>query len=228
MMTGGGNGAGWAILTLLVLLAVAAFVAWTTTRQGPAPDRPQLILDERLARSEITPDEYRDLRTTLGTRRTPRRGAQPWLLAVASIALTGTLLVAGTAGTGGTNWPGWMRDMHEQMWGNSRSPAEPPSPPVPGARTIRVVADEFSFTPSSIRVQPGETVNVRFDNHGGTFHDFHIEDLDFELEADPGERATGSLVAPDQPGRHQIICHVPGHAEAGMRATLIVASTEGN
>jgi uncharacterized cupredoxin-like copper-binding protein len=129
MMMGGGNGAVWATLTLLVLLGIAAFVAWTMSRQGQTTDRP------------------------------------------------------------------------------------------------RLVADEFSFTPTNIRVTIGETVNLEFDNRGDAFHTFTIDELNLELRADGHTTATGSLVAPDRAGRYQIICDVPGHAAAGMRATLTVDPT---
>ncbi len=120
-----------------------------------------------------------------------------------------------------------MRDVHEQMWSSSRSRAEQAQPPVPGARKIRIVADEYSFTPTDIRVQAGETVNLELDNRGDTFHTLTIDDLHFELQTDGHTTATGSLVAPNRARRYQIICDVPGHATAGMRATLIIEPTPG-
>ncbi len=115
--------------------------------------------------------------------------------------------------------------MHEGMWGTRGDVGGKEPPPVPGAREIRVVAAELLFEPTDLRVRAGETVNIVLDNRGGVFHDFHIEDLDFELEANGGGRDTGAFIAPNRPDRYEIMCHVPGHATAGMRATLTVEPT---
>lgn len=65
----GGDGNGWMWLWggLMMILLVAAFgfVAWAIVRGiqggGPHPhDRGREILAERLARGEITPEEYRE------------------------------------------------------------------------------------------------------------------------------------------------------------------------
>jgi putative membrane protein len=72
------NGLGWFIalmLVLLVLAAIAALVVYLTTRGKPSSPPPaassneessaRRILDERLARGEIAPDEYRERRQAL-------------------------------------------------------------------------------------------------------------------------------------------------------------------
>jgi len=61
-----GWGWGWGLLMLLLVVAVIGLVVWliirTTQRAGGHPrDRAREILAERLARGEITPDEYREL-----------------------------------------------------------------------------------------------------------------------------------------------------------------------
>jgi len=222
MMMGGGD-PGWALVSLLIFLAVALAVAWALTGSADAPDTASQILDERLARGDITPEQYRDLRATLiRTRRAPSRTPRRALLVAAAVAVAGVALVGASAGTSGENWPGWMRTMHDQMWGTGRGVGGQAPPPVAGAREIRVVAAEFLFEPTDLRVRTGETVNIVLDNRGSVFHDFHIHEFDFELEADRGDQDTGAFTAPDQPGRYPIICDVPGHAAAGMRATLTV------
>jgi putative membrane protein len=63
-----GNGWGWlgVGMMLLLVVAVVGLVAWViirSTTQGNRPqphDRAREILAERLARGEITPDEYRE------------------------------------------------------------------------------------------------------------------------------------------------------------------------
>jgi putative membrane protein len=62
----GGWGWGWGILVMILVVAVVGLVVWLiirTTQQasGHPHDRAREILAERLARGEITPDEYREL-----------------------------------------------------------------------------------------------------------------------------------------------------------------------
>lgn len=221
-MMGGGD-PGWALLTLLTFLAIAIAVAWALTGSAEPTDSPGQILDDRLARGDITPEQYRDMHTTLArTRRTPSPAPRRVLPVAAAALLAGVVLVGAAARTGGDNWPGWMQTMHDQMWGTRRATGGQARPPVAGARDIRVVAAEFFFEPTDLRVRAGETVNILLDNRGSVFHDLHIEAFDFELEANAGDQDSGAFTAPDQPGRRTIICHVPGHATAGMRATLTI------
>ena len=60
-----GWGWGWGILMMVVLIAVTGLVTWAIVRStqptsGHPHDRAREILAERLARGEITPDEYRE------------------------------------------------------------------------------------------------------------------------------------------------------------------------
>lgn len=48
-----------------------------------------------------------------------------------------------------------------------------------------------------------------------------IPDLDFHLHVQPGESAVGGLSAL-QAGTFEMLCTLPGHAQAGMRGELIV------
>ncbi len=222
-MMGGGN-PGWALFSLLIFLAIGLIVAWALSRPAEATDTAGQILHERLARGEITPEQYRDMHATLArTRLAPSRARRRALLVAAAVTVTGVVLVGAIAGSSGENWPRWMQTMHDQMWGTPRRTGGGQAPPpIAGAREIRVVAAEFFFEPTDLRVRTGETVNIILDNRGSVFHDFHIEDLGFELQAEGRDQDTGAFTAPDQPGRYPIICDVPGHTAAGMRATLTV------
>ncbi len=103
--------------------------------------------------------------------------------------------------------------------GNGRDGLAPS--PVAGAPRLLVVATEFAFEPSEIRLREGETFNITLDNRGALFHDLTIDELGFKLTADAGARATGSL-AIAEPGRYEFVCAVPGHAQAGMAGSLVV------
>jgi putative membrane protein len=69
MDDGPGHGNGWmwfwAGLMVVIVVALLGLTVWAiarnTQRAGPQPhDRAREILAERLARGEITPDEYRE------------------------------------------------------------------------------------------------------------------------------------------------------------------------
>lgn len=222
MMMGGAD-PGWAILMLLTLIIVGLSVAIAVARPAGTADSAGHILDERLARGDISPDEFRAARATLAREHPSRSPAPRRALLVAVIAaLIAAMIVGATSVTSANNWPGWMRSMHDQMWGGRRDTGEQAPPPLAGAREIQVVAGEFFFEPTDLRVRSGETVNIAFDNRGAAFHSFRIEDQDWVLEADPGEQDRGAFIAPAEPDPLSIICDVPGHASAGMRATLTV------
>jgi uncharacterized cupredoxin-like copper-binding protein len=87
--------------------------------------------------------------------------------------------------------------------------------PVEGAREVRIVARDSTFSPSVITLTAGEPVNVVLDNVDPLHHDVALTEVDFLLGADGGETATGALVI-DEPGTYEAICSVPGHADAGM------------
>ena len=76
---GGMSVAGWLLMTLFWIGLIAAIV-WAVVAlfpgrgQGdePAAERPDEILDRRLARGELDPDTYDALRTKLRTARAER------------------------------------------------------------------------------------------------------------------------------------------------------------
>lgn len=97
------------------------------------------------------------------------------------------------------------------------------SPAISGATEVRVQATNFSFTPTEIRLPKNADVNLIFVNAAGTgvVHDLTVTALGIHVAANPGEtQAVGlrGLTA----GRYDAYCGVPGHADLGMRATLIV------
>lgn len=114
---------------------------------------------------------------------------------------------------------GMMNDgMGSMMTGRTDLSASPPSP---GASEIVVSAKEFVFSPREVRLKRGETVNLVLDNLGEAFHTLTIEELDFQIEAQAGRRSSGAVTS-ERTGTFTIVCSVPGHADAGMRAVLVV------
>ena len=99
----------------------------------------------------------------------------------------------------------------------------PASSSVPGAPEVKVDARNFGFTPSEIRLPANADVNLTLVNPAANaaLHDLTVPALGIHLVASAGETKTvglRSLAA----GRYDAICSVPGHADLGMRAVVIV------
>jgi uncharacterized cupredoxin-like copper-binding protein len=103
--------------------------------------------------------------------------------------------------------------------GEEAAPSLPP--PKPGAKIVRVAGEDFSFAPDTIRLRAGHAVDIAFQNRGQSPHTFSVQALGFELKADPGQSSSGEL-GKLKPGRYEFICSIPGHAQLGMKGTLIV------
>ena len=117
------------------------------------------------------------------------------------------------------NWmgSGWMSSMHAGMHGYGSGGGAPP--PSPGAEDVTIVARDFSFSPSELRISAGGTMNFVLDNEGSLPHDITIPELGFSLPAAPGATASAALSAA-RTGTYEFFCSVPGHREAGMTGEL--------
>ena len=101
--------------------------------------------------------------------------------------------------------------------------AGPAATAIPGATEVRVQAANFSFSPSELRLPRNADVNLTFSNPTGTgvVHDLTVPALGIHIAANPGETQTVGLRGLAT-GRYDAYCSVPGHADLGMRATVIV------
>ncbi len=99
----------------------------------------------------------------------------------------------------------------------------PAASPIPGAAEVRVTATNFAFQPSEIHLPKSTAVNLTFTNAAGTgvIHDLTVPGLGIHVVADPGQTRTVGL-RDLAAGRYDAFCSVPGHADLGMRATVIV------
>lgn len=95
------------------------------------------------------------------------------------------------------------------------------SPPVPGAREIRVEARSYSFSPAEIHLEPGASANIVL-APVDILHDLTVVGLGTHVVAERGQTATGGVTVPEQPGRYAFVCTVPGHREAGMTGVIVV------
>jgi len=106
------------------------------------------------------------------------------------------------------------------MGGGASGPA---ATAVPGATEVRVQTANFSFTPNEIRLPKGADLNLTLANPAGTgvVHDLTVPALGIHLVANAGETRTAGLRGLAA-GRYDAYCSVPGHADLGMRATVVV------
>lgn len=119
----------------------------------------------------------------------------------------------GMMGQGGMG-PGMMNG-----WGGTATATS--SAAIPGAPQVLVSASEFALSPAQIVLPAGAPVNLTLSNRGALPHDLTIPALGVRIVAAAGQSQTAGLR--DLPaGTYPAYCGVPGHADAGMRATVVV------
>ncbi|MEX0958920.1 MAG: cupredoxin family protein [Burkholderiales bacterium] len=123
-----------------------------------------------------------------------------------------------------------------------RSAAGKPGTAAAVNRTIAVAMfDTMRYEPSSINVKAGETIRFTVKNRGSLTHEFGIGTLKEQkahaemMKSMPDMKHDDPGVITVEPGQtreliwtfsksggFQIACHIPGHYEAGMKATVKV------
>lgn len=134
----------------------------------------------------------------------------------------GTQFMGGGMGMMGSNGmdPGMMGPGHMGGSVGATSPGTTGAA-IPGAPEVRVTASEFALSPAQIVLPAGGAVNLTLENRGALPHDLTIPALGVHLVAAAGQTQTVGLR--DLPaGSYPAYCGVPGHADAGMRATVVV------
>lgn len=117
--------------------------------------------------------------------------------------------------------PGMMRGMGPMMGGGAYGPGVAGSGAIAGAIEVKIQALNFRFDPSEIRLPKDTSANITLTNTTSVLHDLTIPALGVQLVAPAG--ATRTLGLSSIPaGRYVAYCSVPGHADAGMRATVLV------
>lgn len=145
------------------------------------------------------------------------------VFAIVASAIGGTSGVGGSAPAGWQFGPGMMGvgQMGPGMMGFGSS--GPAATAVPGAAEVRVQVGNFGFTPNEIRLPKGVEVNLTLVNPAatGVQHDLTVPGLGIHLIANAGETRTAGLRGLAA-GRYDAYCSVPGHADLGMRAIVVV------
>ena len=76
----------------------------------------------------------------------------------------------------------------------------------PQERTFRIKAGQFAYSPSELKVNPGDTVTIQLVSTD-VVHGLYVDGYDISVEADPGQPATLAFIA-DKPGSFRFRCNV--------------------
>ncbi len=90
-----------------------------------------------------------------------------------------------------------------------------------GSSQVEVTLSDFAIAPKTMSAAAGQ-VTLSIKNDGAVLHNVQIAALG-KTSADLAPGAHGTLdLGNVAPGTYEVICAVPGHAAAGMTATLVV------
>jgi heme/copper-type cytochrome/quinol oxidase subunit 2 len=78
--------------------------------------------------------------------------------------------------------------------------------PTPQERNFRIDARQFAYSPSDLKVNPGDTVTIELISTD-VVHGLYVDGYDISVEADPGQTKTLSFRA-DKPGSFRFRCNV--------------------
>ena len=84
-----------------------------------------------------------------------------------------------------------------------------------------MIGEDFRFSPDTLRVNDGDTVQINFSNPDVVPHLIDLPAFNQHIALAPGGEFTLEFVV-DKTGSFPFVCSVPGHEEAGMVGLLIV------
>ncbi len=90
------------------------------------------------------------------------------------------------------------------------------------SRRIELTAKEFRFESDHLTVEHGQTVTIVFHNKGVLPHNLSIDVLGVKTKTIYPDETDKLVFTLQKAGKYPFRCTVPGHAEAGMRGTLVV------
>ncbi|MBI1794185.1 MAG: cupredoxin domain-containing protein [Chloroflexi bacterium] len=98
-------------------------------------------------------------------------------------------------------------------------------PIAPQERTFRIGARQFAYSPSELKVNPGDKVTIQLVSTD-VVHGLYIDGYDISIEADPGQTAALNFFA-DKPGSFRFRCNVTcGAMHPFMIGKLTVGSNQ--
>lgn len=84
--------------------------------------------------------------------------------------------------------------------------------------TLELEADDFSFNPTFVKVNPGEKVTIKFKNEGSTTHTFTSSALSIDQQVSAGKSAKFTLTVPSTGDAFQFHCDF--HESKGMQGAF--------
>ena len=97
----------------------------------------------------------------------------------------------------------------------------PAATPGAGGQEVTIESYDIYFEPKDVTIPADTEVTVVLPNEGVTLHNFSIDELDIDVDIDPGDTQETMITA--SAGEYEYYCNVPGHKAAGMLGTLIAA-----
>lgn len=95
----------------------------------------------------------------------------------------------------------------------------------PQERTFRIDAHQFAYSPSELKVNAGDKVNIELVSND-VVHGLYVDGYNISVEADPGQTATLSFIA-DKAGSFRFRCNVTcGAMHPFMIGKLTVGSND--
>ena len=76
----------------------------------------------------------------------------------------------------------------------------------PSERTFHIEASQFSYSPSELSVNPGDSVTIELVSTD-VVHGLYVDDYDVSVTADPGQTAMLTFVA-NKPGSFRLRCNI--------------------
>ena len=86
---------------------------------------------------------------------------------------------------------------------------------------VPVSLTEFAVSPAELTVPAGGTLDVT--NDGSTVHNLEVQDTDLVTPDLNGGESAALDVSSLDPGEYEVFCNIAGHADAGMKGSLVVA-----
>jgi plastocyanin len=90
---------------------------------------------------------------------------------------------------------------------------------VAGKSSLKMSAENFSFTPATVDGTAGQKLTITLDNEGSVPHNFSIDDQNINVTLEPGDEQDIQVQFP-QSGSVQFYCVF--HKSSGMVGTLEV------
>lgn len=76
----------------------------------------------------------------------------------------------------------------------------------PQARTFRIDARQYAYSPSELKINAGDTVTIQLVS-ADVVHGLYVDGYDISVQADPGRSASLTFVA-DKPGSFRFRCNL--------------------